>query len=87
MASILFVAGRQKLYRKVANTTVAHYYAKRSLLISPFMLEKPHRLHYFKGSVSPDWKGLQMVSWIDLKFTGYRVMFIFNLNVVFTTDF
>jgi hypothetical protein len=24
---------------------------------------------------------------IDLKFKGFRFMFIFNLNVVFTTDF
>jgi hypothetical protein len=25
--------------------------------------------------------------WIDLKFEGFRFMFIFNLNVVFTTNF
>jgi hypothetical protein len=25
--------------------------------------------------------------WIDLKFKGFRFMFIFNLNGVFTTDF
>jgi hypothetical protein len=25
--------------------------------------------------------------WIDLKFKGFRFMFIFNLNVVFPTDF
>jgi hypothetical protein len=39
-----------------------------------------------KGIVSRDWKGLQMV-WIDLKFQGFCFMFIFNLNVVFTTNF
>jgi hypothetical protein len=39
--------------------------------------------------VSRDWKGLQ-IRWfhgIDLKFKGFRFMFIFNLNVVFTTNF
>jgi hypothetical protein len=25
--------------------------------------------------------------WIDLRFKGFRFMFIFNLNVVFTTNF
>jgi hypothetical protein len=25
--------------------------------------------------------------WIDLKFKGIRIMFIFNLNFVFTTNF
>jgi hypothetical protein len=28
-----------------------------------------------------------MIHWIDLKFKGFRFMFIFNLNGVFTTDF
>jgi hypothetical protein len=37
-----------------------------------------------KGIVSPDWKGLQMVS---LKFKGFRIMFIFNLIVEFTMSF
>jgi hypothetical protein len=36
----------------------------------------------FKGIVSRDW-----IHWIDLKFKGFRFMFIFNLNVVFTTTF
>jgi hypothetical protein len=39
-----------------------------------------------KGIISRDWKGLQ-IHWIDLKFKGFRYMFIFNLNIVFTTDF
>jgi hypothetical protein len=40
----------------------------------------------FKGIVSPDWKGLQMVS-LDLTFKGFYIKFTFNVNVVFTMNF
>jgi hypothetical protein len=41
----------------------------------------------FKGIVSRDWKACRWFHWIDLKFKGIRYLFIFNLNVVFTTDY
>jgi hypothetical protein len=40
-----------------------------------------------KGIVSPDWKACICFHWIELKFKGNRYMFLFNLNVVFTTNF
>jgi hypothetical protein len=41
----------------------------------------------FKGIVSRDWKGLQMVSLDRFEVYGFCFMLIFNLNIVFTTNF